>query len=52
MKLYRRLLLFFGIVWREWEPKSCGIPEQYRIYCRVGIRLAWGIAKDIHRGKT
>lgn len=36
--------LFLGLVWREWEPSSCGIPEPYRIKHRFTVREAWGIA--------
>jgi len=40
--------LFFRILWREWEPKSCGIPEPYRINHRVSLQEAWWIASRIY----
>lgn len=42
--LFRAARLFFGIVYREWEPKSCGIPDEYRIHYRLSPKVAWEIA--------
>jgi hypothetical protein len=49
MKLYHCIKLFLGIVWREWEPKSCGIPESYRVHYRMGLKLSWQIAREVWR---
>ena len=48
MTLLRRISLFVRIVFREWEPKSCGIPDPYRVDVRLWPRLAWGVAGIIH----
>ena len=42
-----RLRLFLALVWREWEPKSCGIPDEYRIHYRLTVRDAWSIASGV-----
>jgi len=41
-----RWRLFFGLLWRQWEPKSCGIPDPYRIKHRITLREALEIAKE------
>ena len=52
---YYRLCLFFGILWRQIEPRGCGIPDEYRILDaylirgRICLRLAWKIAGDVWR---
>jgi hypothetical protein len=43
----RKIILFFKIVWREWEPKGT-IPEPYRIHYRLSVKEAWRIAKEVH----
>lgn len=45
---YRILALFFGILWREWEPKSCGIPEEYRAHYRITLRDALSICRTVY----
>jgi hypothetical protein len=42
-----KYLLFISIVGRIYEPKSIGIPDQYRAKDRISIKLAWEIAGDI-----
>jgi hypothetical protein len=44
----RRIILFLEIVWREFEPKSCGIPDPYRCKYRLTVADAWGIAKTVY----
>jgi len=39
--------LFFRLLWRQWEPKSCGIPDQYRMRYRIPFSTAWQIAKNL-----
>jgi hypothetical protein len=48
MNLLRAIILFLKIVFREIEPKDCGIPEPYRIKGRIMPPLAWEIAYGIH----
>ena len=48
MSTIQRLRLFLRIVWREWEPSSSGIPDEYRIHYRMPVREAWRIASDVH----
>ena len=48
LSVFRCFSLFFRILWREWEPKSCGIPEPYRIHHRVSMKEAWEITSRIH----
>jgi len=45
--MIRRVRLFLRIVWREWEPKDCGIPEPYRIHYRLTVRDAWTIVRGV-----
>ena len=45
--LYRKLSLFFSLIWRQIEPPSCGIPDPYRIKGRISAGAAWGIANQI-----
>jgi hypothetical protein len=47
-RMVRRWRLFLRLVWREWEPASCGIPDEYRIHYRIPVREAWRIASDVH----
>lgn len=47
MRILKMLRLFFSLVWREWEPKSCGIPNPYRCDYRLTIADAWSIAKSV-----
>ena len=42
--LWSKLRLFFGILWREWEPRSCGIPDEYRAHYRITLADAIRIA--------
>ncbi len=44
MKYFRAISLFCKIVWREWEPKSCGIPEPYRSHYRISPYVAAWVA--------
>jgi len=44
---WRRLSLFVFFLWREWEPKSCGIPDPYRCQYRFTIRAAWELATEL-----
>lgn len=44
-----RLRLFLRLVWREWEPRSCGIPDEYRVDYRLTARDAWNIACGVWR---
>ena len=37
--MIRRVWLFLRLVWREFEPPSCGIPDPYRIRYRFSVRL-------------
>lgn len=39
-----RLRLFLGLLWREVEPRSTGIPDPYRVRGRYSLRDAWYIA--------
>ncbi len=48
MRKMRKIILFLKIVWREWEPKSCGIPDPYRIKYRIEIKVAWEVVNIIH----
>jgi hypothetical protein len=48
MRYIRFLKLFLSIVYREWEPKSCGIPDEYRIHYRMPLGLSWQIAWQIN----
>lgn len=48
MKYYRALRLFLSIVWREWEPPDCGIPDEYRIHYRLTVADAWRITRIIY----
>jgi hypothetical protein len=36
----QRLTLFFSLIFRQVEPKSCGIPDPYRARGRISARLA------------
>ena len=45
--MLRRIWLFAKIVWREWEPRSCGIPDKYRMQYRLSVRDAWDIARRV-----
>ena len=47
MHVLKMLGLFFSLVWREYEPKSCGIPDEYRIHCRLTPGDAWDIAVTV-----
>ena len=47
-RMVRRIRLWAKLVWREWEPASCGIPEPYRSHYRFDVAGAWEIAKIIH----
>jgi hypothetical protein len=47
--LINRMRLFLGIVWREWEPRSCGIPDPYRSTYRIAFRDAARIAFTMGR---
>ena len=40
-----RLRLFLSMVFRQIEPKSCGIPDPYRTRGRIGVGLAWKVAR-------
>jgi hypothetical protein len=44
-----RVRLFLGIVWREWEPNGCGIPDPYRSTYRITLRDAARIAFTMGR---
>lgn len=46
--MIRRVWLFLRLVWREFEPPSCGIPDPYRIRYRFSVRDAWAIAERVH----
>jgi len=48
MNLLCTIRLFLQIVGRDWEPKSCGIPEPYRIHYRISPIMAWRIAWTVH----
>jgi len=48
--LARRIRLWSKLVWREWEPASCGIPDPYRSHYRFSLADAWDVAKIIHPG--
>lgn len=48
---YRRYRLFLNLLWREVEPRSCGIPDLYRAKGRISWRLAWEVAKDYGRDR-
>jgi len=41
MRLYRKILLFLGIVWRQWDQ---GPPREYCDPYRLSVRDAWDIA--------
>ena len=41
LPLLRAVKLFALIVWRRWEPAHPGT--------RIGVRLAWEVARDTHR---
>jgi len=47
----RAIWLFLRIVGREIEPKSCGIPDPYRIRGRMGLKLSWEICNSIRKFK-
>ena len=51
-RLVRCVRLFLGLVWREWEPRSCGIPDEYRVHYRFSVRDAWATARRIHAPNT
>jgi hypothetical protein len=51
MKYYRAITLFLCLVWREWENKSCSIPDPFRANERISWALAWDIASSIHLKK-
>jgi hypothetical protein len=40
------LIYFFWYLWREIEPKGV-IPEPYRIKGRIGLKLAYELARDL-----
>lgn len=40
MKYIRAIRLFLKIIFSQIEPKSCGIPDPYRIKGRMGIWLS------------
>jgi hypothetical protein len=44
MTLLRRIRLFLLLMWRSPEPRSTGIPDQYRAKTRIGIKEAWEVA--------
>jgi hypothetical protein len=44
MRPPRFLALFFGLLWHEVEPKSCGIPDPYRAKGCISAKDAWEIA--------
>lgn len=46
-RVVRCVSLFARLVWREYEPKSCGIPDEYRIHHRITIAEAYQIASTI-----
>jgi len=46
--LVKRIRLWGELVWREWEPASCGIPELYRSHYIFSWADAWAVAKIIH----
>jgi len=48
-RFVRRLRLFLRLVWREWEPRSCGIPDAYRVHYRLTVDDAWSIASSVWR---
>ena len=47
---YYRVRLFLLLVWREIEPRSCGIPDPYRMRGRVSAKCAWSIACNLWDG--
>lgn len=49
MNFLRAVRLWCKIVFREWEPKSCGIPDEYRMHYRLSPRVAWHIASGVWR---
>jgi len=46
-----KVYLFLNMVWRVYEPKSCGIPEPYRARGRISAKIAWEISSDIWKEK-
>lgn len=51
MRPDKRLRLFLNLLWREVEPRSCGIPAPYRITGRIDWRTAWEVAGIVHPGE-
>ena len=45
--MIRRIWLFCRIVWRKFDAPS--IPKPYRCDDRISWKLAWEVAKIIHR---
>ena len=48
MGLIRAIKLFLKLVFREVEPKDCGIPDEYRIHGRFSPKLAWQVARIMY----
>ena len=44
----KRIRLWTALVWHEWEPAPCEIPDPYRSHYRFDAAEAWDIAKIIH----
>lgn len=42
--LLNRVIFIARILGREIEPRSCGIPDPYRIRGRMGIGLTWSVS--------
>jgi len=47
MDTLRMLRLFASLMWRKYEPRSCGIPDPYRCCYRLTPADAWGIARTV-----
>lgn len=46
-RAWRFVRLFCVIVFKEFEPKSIGIPDPYRIQVRISPRQAWQVARVV-----
>jgi hypothetical protein len=49
MKYLNAISLFLRIVFRGWEGKDCGIPDEYRMHYRLSPKVAWDIAWLVHK---
>lgn len=49
MRWISAIRLWFTLVGREVEPKSCGIPDPYRAKGRIGPITAWQALRGVRQ---